>query len=80
MTKNFMKSALLWEERKLGCEEQYVSVASKEDMESVNKILGITRINLNIKTDLYEKLKNEAKLKGINESAYIREIVESYMK
>lgn len=70
----------LWESRELGCDEKYVAVATKEEMEDFDKHLGLVEVKLKISQNLYKRLKDVSDLRGLNIKAVMREYLENSLK
>lgn len=62
-----------WENRELGCDERYVTVASKDEMDCIDKRLGMVNVKVRLPEETYQYLINEADKSGLNLQAFIRE-------
>lgn len=66
-----------WESRELGCDERYVEVVSEQEMEAIDKNLGMVNIKVRLPEDTYHYLIKEADKAGLNLQAFIREKLSS---
>lgn len=70
----------LWENKKLGAEEQYVRKVSQEREQSVDSTLELHLISLRLQKNLIDGLKYLAREEGIGYQPLIRQILTHYVR
>lgn len=75
---DYATSAEQWEEQKLGADEKYVKVSSKESDDELQEALNLKLISIRLPEKLLEELKLISMAHGIRYQPMIRDVLERF--
>lgn len=68
-----------WDERKLGADEEFVGIISKEESEKIDEILGLKEINFKVSQELYNSVMKISESEKIPLVVLIRNILSDFV-